>query len=105
MAENKMESVAQLFGKKLGEEFVLSEHWDSYAFHYMKKRKKVVFNPRFGWTTEYTDDMSEIPDHHYVKCKITTKGLFVCNLHGNRWMKDNDNLSDLLTGRAVIIDG
>lgn len=100
---NKVEQVAALFGKKLGEEFVLSEHRSRYSCLYEKSEKQMVFNPHYGWTIEYKD-VSDIPDCHYVKCKITTEGLFKYNTYKNYWQKDEDDLSDLLTGRAVIID-
>lgn len=103
---NKMKEVAKLFNKKLDEEFVLSVdiNLGIIPAHSLKRRKEIVFNPRFGWTTEYTDDLSEIPEHCYEKCKITTKGLLRYNSYYKCWQEDKDYLLDLLTGRAVIID-
>lgn len=92
-----------MFGKKLDEEFVLSEHHSRYSCLYTKREKVTVFNPHYGWTTEYKD-VSDIPDYHYVKCKITTEGLFTYNTYKNYWQKDEDDLSDLLTGQAAIIN-
>ena len=103
MADNKMAAVAQLFGKQLGEEFMLSEHPSRYSCLYIKRKKVTVFDPHYGWTTEY-EDVSDIPDHHYVKCKMTTEGLLTYNTYNKYWQKDEDDLSDLLTGKAVIVD-
>ena len=44
MAENKMEAVAQLFGKKLGEEF--NVEWKSCRYYQTEKRHICKFSER-----------------------------------------------------------
>ena len=70
MAENKMEQVAAMFGKKLGEEFIVDEK---------EGRKNLI-------------------------CKITEKGLFFYHDSYEAWWQDSGLLSELITGRAVIVD-
>lgn len=68
MNDNKMETVAKLFGKKLGEEFKIK-----------------LFTGRV-WIA-----------------KFTSNGLKHCH-NDSEWLRANDYLNDLLTGRAVIVD-
>lgn len=39
MTESRMAEVAKLFGKELGEEFIINEHPSRYFFLYKKKEK------------------------------------------------------------------
>lgn len=76
MTKNKMEAVAQLFGKKLGEEFLV-ELKDEYSIRHLGKRI---------W-----------------KMKLDSDGLryYIPN---ECWVFNRPILSDLLTGEATIIN-
>jgi hypothetical protein len=68
MAENKMEAVAAMFGKKLGEEFIIAV-------------RQIKYVALFSYD-----------------------GLEIFNTYCDCWMVDYENLGNLLTGEAVIID-
>ena len=99
-----MEKVAQLFGKELGEEFIINEHPSRYYFLYKKRRKVTVFDPKIGWKEEYETEYNP-PEFHHLKCKFTKNGLASYNEYHipHFWQQDEESLSDLLTGRATIV--
>jgi hypothetical protein len=68
VAENKMEAVAQLFRKQLGEEFIIAV-------------RQIKYVALFSYD-----------------------GLEIFNTYCDCWMVDYENLGNLLTGEAVIID-
>lgn len=97
-----MEKVAQLFGKELGEEFIINEHPSRYYFLYKKRRKVTVFDPKIGWKEEYETEYNP-PEFHHLKCRFTKNGFGSYNEWGKFWQQDEESLSDLLTGRATIV--
>lgn len=102
MSENKMVEVARLFGKELGEEFIINEHPSRYFFLYKKRRKVRVWDTKIGWKEEYETEYNP-PKFHHLKCRFTKNGLGSYNEWGNFWQQDEESLSDLLTGRATIV--
>lgn len=78
MAENKMEQVAKLFGKELGEEFKIKR------FRYSSDGNRLTF----------------VND-----ARFSENGLEIYDTRFEQWRVFSEEIREILTGQAVIIYG